>query len=212
MVDNLKLVCFDLNKTLIKENTWLDLNLAMGMTKEEDDELMRLYNESKITYEESQSMLENFYKSRGNGNKVKIVESISKYHYAKGAIEIINYLKSKGYKIALVTGSIDLLVKMVASELGIEMYSAHNKLQFDKNGNFVKIICDGDDKDFKLLQLEKFCNKENILIEQSVCVGDGDNDLRMFTKSKHGITFKGSKIEDQSWKVINNLSDLQKIL
>ncbi len=34
MKTDIRLICFDLNKTLIEENTWLELNLAMGMTNE----------------------------------------------------------------------------------------------------------------------------------------------------------------------------------
>ena len=37
---NPELIVFDLNKTLIKENSWRDLNLAMGVTPAEDAELM----------------------------------------------------------------------------------------------------------------------------------------------------------------------------
>jgi phosphoserine phosphatase len=32
-----KLIIFDLNKTLIHENSWLNLNVAMGVTRSEDD-------------------------------------------------------------------------------------------------------------------------------------------------------------------------------
>ncbi len=39
--EGIALVCFDLNKTLIKEDSWLNLSLAMGVTQEEDDLLMR---------------------------------------------------------------------------------------------------------------------------------------------------------------------------
>lgn len=47
-MNNVKLIVFDLNKTLIKENSWFDLNLALGMTPEEDRYLMELYQSGKI--------------------------------------------------------------------------------------------------------------------------------------------------------------------
>ncbi|MGI0133864.1 MAG: hypothetical protein ACREBW_02755 [Candidatus Micrarchaeaceae archaeon] len=40
-------VAFDLNKTLIKESSWYDLNLAMGITPQEDELLYRLGPESE---------------------------------------------------------------------------------------------------------------------------------------------------------------------
>lgn len=47
---DIKLVCFDLNHTLIKENTWLDLNQAMGMTLEEDKILLQWDEEDILQY------------------------------------------------------------------------------------------------------------------------------------------------------------------
>lgn len=41
------IVAFDLNKTLIKENSWYDLNLAMGISAQEDELLYRLARERR---------------------------------------------------------------------------------------------------------------------------------------------------------------------
>ena len=50
-------VCFDLNKTLIHENSWLNLNLALGVTQEEDDELMQQYESGATSYEAANKRL-----------------------------------------------------------------------------------------------------------------------------------------------------------
>ena len=61
-----ELIVFDLNKTLIKENSWRDLNLAMGVTPAEDAELMELARRGKITDAEGQAELLKIYQQRGN--------------------------------------------------------------------------------------------------------------------------------------------------
>ena len=208
----IKLVCFDLNKTLINENSWLDLNLTMGVTEQEDTLLFNLYDEKIISYEEWQLILNNIYKSRGKANYENIYNSLSNYTYKDGAKKIVLYLKLKKYKVALLSGSIDLLVEKVAKELDIKYYGANNYFIFDSNGDLQNIAVLGDDKLVKLHQLQSFCRNLGISPDECVCIGDGDNDGEIFKYTQHGITFKGSKIEELAWKVINNLSDLEGIL
>jgi len=207
-----KLICFDLNKTLISENTWLELNQAMGMTVEEDKSLFDLYREGKLSYVDWQKELEKIYIGRGKATKKNILKVIFNYTYNPGAKETIEYLKKKGYILSLISGSINLLVERVAKELGISYFSAGNILVFDKNDYLSAIKCLGEDDEVKVIQLQEQCQKLGIDVKEVACVGDGDNDLPIFKLSQHGITFKGSKIESHAWKVINRLSDLQSIL
>jgi phosphoserine phosphatase len=137
---------------------------------------------------------------------------MSMYSYREGAREIVKYLKAKGYRAALVSGSIDMVVEKVAGELGIEMWRAHNKLKFDEKGRFVRIDCSGDDADFKLDAVAEFCRDLAINIQQVVCVGDGFNDRKIFEQSGRGVTFAGSQVEKLAWKVVKKLGDLKEIL
>jgi phosphoserine phosphatase len=212
MQSEIKLVCFDLNKTLIKENTWLNLNLDMGMTKEEDDLLFELWEEGVISYNEAQSLIERIYKKRGKATKEAILKSISKYTYVEGAKEIVKYLKYQGYKVALITGSLTVLAEKVAQELDIDFFEANNILIFNEKNYLESLIPLGDDSLVKLRHLESFCNRLNISIDECVCIGDGDNDALMFERCGHGITFKGSKIEKIAWKTITSLAEIKNIL
>lgn len=184
----------------------------MGVTPEEDADFMKEYDEAKITYEQWQKRLQDIYRKRGRGKRGFMINAISSYQYADGARDIIAYLSERRYKIVLITGSIDILARKVAEELDIEMFAAHNTLIFDSDGNFQRIICDGDDTDFKLQKLKEFCSQEGVSITDSVCVGDGNNDIKMFTASGHGVTFEGSIIERYAWKTIKSLSELKNFL
>ena len=70
----------------------------------------------------------------------------------------------------------------------------------------------GNENIAKLNILEDICLKLGINVDECACIGDGGNDIEMFKKTKHGITFKGSKIEKEAWKVVNNLDDIRQIL
>lgn len=212
-MNNTKLVCFDLDDTIIEQNSWLKLNFALGLTKEEDDDLYEKYHYKKeITYAEWIAELLILYKQRGKANFDNIVASLSGYEYKKDSKEIIEYLKNKGYKVALVSGSFNIVVDLVARDLDIDIAEAINNFVFDVNNNLENITIMGDEKIAKLNILEDICLKLGIKIEDCVCIGDGANDIEMFKKTQKGITFKGSRIEKEAWKIIENLGDIKNIL
>ena len=211
-MEDIKLVVFDFNKTLVKENTWYELNMAMGVTHEEDQKYLELFETGKITYQEWWQHIKKIYDERGNATKENIEKIVRNYTYVEGAKEIIEYLKEKGYTLALITGSMDVLAKDVAEELGIELYAGYNQLIFDHDHKLARVVTHGTDHDFKADMLWKFCNQLDIRVDQAVCVGDGDNDTVLFEISKHGVTFTGSRVEDRAWKVIDKLEDLKGFL
>lgn len=210
-MNDIKLICFDLNKTLIKENSWLDLNLAMGMTEIEDKLLMQWDEEGIIDYKEGQSLITRIYKQRGKANYKEIVKALSNYTYIVGAKELINYLKEKGYTIALISGSMDLVVELVAKDLKIEHFAANNIFIFDEKDNLEDIITFGQDSRLKLRLLESLCRRLDTKIENCICVGDGENDIELFKRTK-GITFEDSKIKEYAWKCVGSLNEIKSII
>ncbi|MFZ2200000.1 MAG: HAD-IB family phosphatase [Microgenomates group bacterium] len=212
MKNDIRLVCFDLNKTLISENTWYDLNLAMGISEEEDKAMLDSYIRGEKSYLFWQKEIEKMYIERGKAKREDILKVIYTYRYLEGAKAIAQYLKEQGYILALISGSIDLLVKRVAGELGIEHYYANNQFIFDKNNYLSEIVCLGDDWVVKKDQLIALSKKTGVALNQIACVGDGDNDMGIFALTGRGITFKDSKIRDKAWKVIDKLSDLKSVL
>ena len=66
----------------------------------------------------------------------------------------------------------------------------------------------GDESEAKLKILEDFCALKDIEISQCICIGDGDNDLPMFQKTGHGITFTGSQVAKYAEYTIDSLFEL----
>ena len=112
----------------------------------------------------------------------------------------------------LVSGSFNVLVNAVADDLGIALRKANTLLEFDDHGAFHAIHTSGDAKVAKLKHLERFCEELGINITECACIGDGANDEAVFAATGHGITFKGSELENQAWKTIGTLHDIQTIL
>lgn len=212
MRQSIKMVCFDLNKTLIEENTWYELNQAMGMTVEEDQKLFDLYEVGKLSYIDWQKELEKIYIEKGKATRQNIEKIVFGYSYMKGAQDLIRYLKKQDYIVSIISGSVDMLVNRVVEELGMDCGEANNSFEFDKNGYLSELICLGEDTTVKVKLLRKICRRYGISETETVCVGDGDNDREIFMVTGKGITFKGSRIEKYAWKIVNNLNDIKMIL
>ena len=210
-MNKIKLICFDLDDTLINTNSWKNLSVALGVSAEEDRRLYLEYKSGEITYDEWNDKVLEYYLKHKDSNRKNITEILSHYTYIKGAQDAVSYLKSKGYRLVLISGSIDILVNMVAQDLGIQYSKANNTFVFDDEDRLIGIHSGGNDVLAKASHLESFCEMFGIDIKECACVADGANDIEMFIRTGHGVTFKGSNIENEAWKVINSFEDLKNI-
>lgn len=203
-----EIICFDLNKTLIRENSWLELNLAMGVTQAEDDDLMARAAAGKLTDQEGQDELLAIYRQRGNISRHTIMDVITRYEYIDGARELIKSLGARGYRLALVSGAMDILVAHVAKELGISLWRASNIFVFDESNQLVGIKSPEKDAADKAVQFTDICLKKGVDPTQCAAIGDGANDKHLFELTGHGVTFTDSPIENSAWRVVSNLSEV----
>ncbi len=207
-----RLVCFDLNGTLIEENSWMNLNLAMGVTPKEDERLLTLYREGALSYQEGLNKILPLYKRSGKFRKEIVSKALFHYTYCDGAKEIVSYLQKKDYNLAILSGSFDVLVKKVASELHIPLWAANNRFIYDTNGMGQAIECVGNDYVFKREKVLEMCSSLDIDVCACACIGDSENDREIFQLTGKGIALRGSPVERDAWKVIENLADLKNIL
>lgn len=211
MHPNIKLVCFDLDDTLIAESSWLVLSRALGV-EEKDKQLYQDYHAGRISYEQWNDRILEAYLEHEDATREGITRAFTNLKYSEGAKDAVAYCKNAGYQVALISGSIDIVVDQIAKDLGIPYAKANNTFIFDDSGRLHGIHTEGDDRIKKADHLEAFCALLNIKITECACIGDGDNDLEMFRRTGKGITFKGSPIEKDAWKVINSLHDIPKVL
>lgn len=209
--NNIKLICFDLDNTLITENSWKKLGLAFGISAEEDRRLYDEYKEGLYTYDEWNNIIIKRYLEHGEANRENITKILSNYALVDGVREVIEYLKSKDYTLVIISGSIDILIDAVAKDLGVQYAKANNTFEFDGSGIITGVHSDGDDTLAKVTHLKDFCKILNVDITECACIADGANDVEMFRKTGNGITFRGSAIENEAWKVIDSLEDLKNI-
>ena len=207
-----ELIIFDLNKTLINENSWLKLNRAMGVTADEDADLLERAARGEITDSEAQLELLNLYQQRGDVSRAHIAQILAEYTYRPFAREVVVELGRRGYELAIISGAMDILVAQVADELGIILWRAGNQFIFDENDELVDIIAPDNDAEAKLEQLKQLAAERNLAMHDCLVVGDGANDLTLFQATGNGVTFTDSAIADQARWVVDDLSKLLEIV
>jgi phosphoserine phosphatase SerB len=184
-----KLIVFDVNKTLIRDNSWQELNQAMGVEPEEDDMLMKWGKNGIITDQQGQEILCDIYNKRGQPTREAIESLVYKYTYFEGVKETIKELQSRGYEVALLSGSMDILVEHMAEELGVERYASNNTLEFNEQGVLKYIRTIMNDEDYKVVKLAEWCSELGIRSQEVAVVGDGASDRLLATAAGFVVAF-----------------------
>ena len=207
-----ELIVFDLNKTLIKENSWRDLNLAMGVTPAEDAELMEQARRGEITDAEGQAELLKIYQQRGDVSRPNVEKILWRYTYMPYARDVVGKLRKRGYNLAIISGAMDILVRHVATELEITWWRSSNRFIFDDNDQLIQIQSPEKDTSDKLRQLQQLVGELSITLADCIVVGDGANDVALFQATGNGVTFTDSPIVDDARWVVDDLRGVLSII
>ena len=207
-----KLIVFDLNHTLIRDNSWRNLNLAMGITPEEDAALMARAARGEITDAEGQAWLLQRYQQRGDCHREAVRRVLSQYTYMPHAQMVVAALQARGYRVAINSGAIDILVSMVAEQLGVVLWRASNHFIFDDQDMLCQIDAPDNDAAAKVEQLHQLAAEQQVSLGDCLVVGDGANDVPLFTVTGNGVTFAGSPAARYARWVIADLRDMLTIV
>ena len=212
MESQIKLVCFDLDNTLIAANSWERLNLALGITAEEDTAMYKQFKAGSLSYTDWLDRLVTLYQERSPADRATVERVLGDYTLRPDARETVAYLQSAGYAVAIVSGSFKQLVRQVAEDLGIAQYRASSEIVYTADDTIDRIAVHGDPEQRKVDLLREITAELDIALTECAYVGDGRNDLAAFAATEHGITFKKSKVAGQAWKRIDEIGDLQTLL
>ena len=181
---NRRLICFDMDSTLIKTEVIDELAERAGV-----GEKVRAITESamrgEIDFNESFKQRVSLLK----GLDEKILEEVaSQLPIMEGAERLMSTLKVCGIKIAILSGGFTYFGNRLKKLFDVD-YVYANELEIvdgKLTGNHVGEIVDGRRK-AELLKL--IAQVEKIDLEQVIAVGDGANDLPMLNIAGLGIAF-----------------------
>lgn len=179
-----KLVCFDMDSTLIQTEVIDELAHRAGVG-DAVSQITEAAMRGEIDFAESFKQRVALLKGLDEKVMIQIAENLP---LTEGAERLFRTLKKYGFKTAILSGGFTYFGRHLQNKLGID-YVFANQLEIENGkltGNYLGDIIDGAKK-AELLRNIAF--KEDIDLAQTVAVGDGSNDLPMLNVAGLGIAF-----------------------
>jgi phosphoserine phosphatase len=192
---NRRVVCFDMDSTLIEHEVIDELAKAAGVGEQVAAITERAMNgemDFTASFKARVALLRGLDESvlSGIASRLKLTE---------GAEQLIRTLKALGYKTAILSGGFTYFGHYLQQKLGIDYIHA-NELEIcdgKVTGNVIGRVVDGQRK---AELLREIAQKEGVNLEQVIAVGDGANDLPMLGIAGLGIAFRAKPLVRQSAK------------
>jgi phosphoserine phosphatase len=181
---NRRLVCFDMDSTLIQAEV-IDKLAELAGVGDRVKAITEAAMQGEIDFNESFKRRMRLLKGLSEEVLQEVAQNLP---ITKGAHRLISTLKSYGFKTAILSGGFTYFGKYLQRELGID-YVYANQLEIKEGvltGGYLGDIVDGNKK---ATYLEEIAKKEGIDIGQTIAIGDGANDLAMINLAGLGIAF-----------------------
>ena len=202
----IKLIAFDLDNVLIDGEAIDEIGKLMGV-ESEISELTKKAMEGDLDFETALKERAALLKGASVEN---IKEVVSKIPLMEGAEETIAELKKRGYKIATITGSFEIIANRMKNDLGLD-YAFSNVLH-EEEGKLTGEVSGPLVKGSKAEVLKEIMEMEKVKAEESAAVGDGANDVSMLEEAGLGIAFNAKPVLKEKADVVVEKRDLRELL
>jgi phosphoserine phosphatase len=186
---NRRLVCFDMDSTLIEQEVIDELALEAGVGPQVAEITERAMS-GELDFKQSFAARVALLK----GLDTQVLEQIAeRLTMTEGTERLISTLKALGYRTAILSGGFQYFAEMLQRKLGIDEVYANQLDVVDGivTGKVIGQVIDGNRKAELLRELAK---KHGISLQQVIAVGDGANDLPMLSIAGLGIAFRAKPL------------------
>src|SRR5512136_1055546 len=181
---NKRFVFFDMDSTLIDMEIIDEMARRAGVFKE----VSRITEKAKrgdLDFEEALVQRVALLK----GLKVEELEKIrNEMKLSEGAEDLVMTLKQLGFKQGVVSGGFNYFTDYLKEKLGLD-FAFSNQLEI-KNGTLTgRVLGNIVDGPYKAKIVNMVSSEEGILLDQTVAIGDGANDVLMLGQAGLGIAY-----------------------
>ena len=192
---NRRLVVFDMDSTLIDAEVIDELAIEAGVGQQVAD-ITEAAMQGKLDFKQSFEQRLALLKGLDASVLPKIAQRL---RLNEGAEHLISTLKKLGFKTAIVSGGFSFFGDYLQQILGVDYVYAN---QLDVKDGVVTGCVKGDiiDGQRKADLLIELADREGLMLEQVIAVGDGANDLPMLDIAGLGIAFRAKPLVEASAK------------
>jgi len=212
-----KLVCFDVDGTLVDNITfsWQLFHEYFKTDENKRQQARTKYFNGEISYLdwanhdiemwlEKGAKKQDFFKALKTNN-VKLMQ---------GALETIKTLKQNNIKLAVISGSMDIILEHVLPNYKDYFNDIYlSWMHFDKQGNVKKVDVTDYDMQKKADALKLIAKKENLKLSECVFIGDHHNDVKIAEEAGLSIAFDPKDKElEKTANITIKYKDLREVL
>ncbi len=181
---NKRMIFFDMDSTLIDMEIIDEMAERAGVLKEVS-RITEKVRRGDLDFEEALIQRVALLK----GLKVKQLEEIrTGMRLSEGAEELVDTLKRLGYKLGLVSGGFHYFADFLKEKLGLNFaYANHLEIRNAKLTG--KVLGEIVDNTYKARIVNMVASREGVLLDQTVAIGDGANDVLMLGQAGLGIAY-----------------------
>ena len=190
-----RLVAFDMDSTLIQHEVIDELAREAGVY-DRVSAITEAAMRGEIDFDQSLVRRVALLKGLPESTMARVA---ARLNLTEGAERLITALKSFGYKTAIISGGFNYFGKYLQQRLGID-HVRTNDLEVENGILTGQVKGEIINAQRKAQLLEAIAAQENISLQQTIAVGDGDNDLPMLAAAGLGIAFHAKPVVAQSAK------------
>ena len=204
---NKRLVFFDMDSTLVDMEIIDEMAERAGVFKEVS-RITEKAGRGDIDFEEALIQRVALLK----GLKVEALEKIrSEMKLSEGAEDLVETLKGLGYKLGLVSGGFDYFADFLKEKLSLD-FSFANQLEIKDGALTGKVLGKIVDNTYKAKIVNMVSSEEGVLLDQTVAIGDGANDVLMLGQAGLGIAYNARERVERAANMSLGRARLKNIL
>ncbi len=209
------LVAFDVDGTLVEhpadKTVWQVLNERFTGSDDQNRERLAAYRAGRLSYADWVALDVGSWRAAG-ARRDDLVRAFGPLRLVRGAEETTSALKRAGVRLAVISGTLDLLLETLFP--GHPFDDVHtNRIAFDAEGRIESWCATPFDMEGKAEALRAIASREGVPLSRCAFVGDHSNDLSAVRIAGFAVAFnpKCAEIEAIAGAVVRS-GDLRDVL
>ena len=202
-----RLILFDVDSTLIEQEV-IDLLAAQTPHGDTVSDITRRAMAGEIDFD--QALIERVALLKDLPESL-LLEVLPDITFSPGAIALISRLREQNFKVGAVSGGFINVLEPLLHDFDLDFLQA-NKLEIRDSRLTGKVEGPIVNREMKRTALLQFARDCGIVLEETIAVGDGANDLLMIQAAGLGVSYLGKPILNQAADVVLSEPGLDALL